>query len=80
MKSTTMIIKFVLISVCIRMMLLFVSIAASFAIGTMLENNALGFLIVAGFYFLMIVILLFVKPQIIEGSILKRFSKIFFND
>lgn len=80
MKSTTLIFKFVLITVCVIMMLLFASIAASFAIGSALESTALGFLIVAGVYLILFIVFLFIKPQIIEGSILKRFSEIFFNE
>lgn len=80
MKSTTMIFKFILITICVMMVLLFASISASFAIGQVLENTALGFLIVAGFYVLIFIALLFIKPKSIEGSILQRFSEIFFND
>lgn len=80
MKSTTMIFKFILITICVMMFLLFVSIAASLAIGSALESNTLGFLIVAGVYLLLFIAFLFIKPQIIEGSVLKRFSEIFFND
>jgi len=80
MQSTTMIVKFVLITICVLMMLLFSSIAASLAIGNALESNVFGFLIVAGIYLCLFIAVLFIKPQIIEGSILKRFSEIFFND
>lgn len=80
MKSTTMIFKFVLISIALMMMLLFVSFAASLAIGQALHSHVYGFLIVAGIYFLLFIVFLFIKPKIIEGSILKKFSEIFFND
>lgn len=80
MKSTTMILKFVLITICVLMMLLFASLAASFAIGNALGSTAIGFLIIAGVYLCLFIALLFIKPQIIEGSILTRFSEIFFND
>lgn len=80
MKSTTMIFKFVLIAICVMMILLFASIAASFAIGNAIESTALGFLIVAGFYLIVFIALLFIQPKSIEGSILQRFSEIFFND
>lgn len=80
MKSTTMIFKFLLIAICVVMMLLFASIAAAFAIGSALESTSLGFLIISGVYLILFILLLFVKPQIIEGSILRRFSEIFFND
>lgn len=80
MKSTTMIFKFVMIAICVLMVMLFASISASIAIGNALESTALGFLVVAGFYMIVFIALLFIKPQSIEGSILQRFSEIFFND
>jgi drug/metabolite transporter superfamily protein YnfA len=80
MKSTTMIVKFVLIFIFFLMVLLFCSIAGAFAIGHYLKNNALGFLIVGGVYLLLSGLIFLVKDKIIEGPILEKFSKIFFND
>ena len=80
MKSTTMILKFTLILLCCSMVLLFCSIAGAFAIGSYLENNALGFLIVGGIYVVATGFLFLVKDKIIEGPILEKFSEIFFND
>lgn len=80
MKSTTMILKFALILLCLNMVLLFCSIAAGFAIGDYLGSNALGFLIVGGFYLVVTGLLFLIKDRIIEGPILEKFSEIFFND
>jgi len=80
MKSTTMIIKFVLIALFLLIFLLFGSIAGSLALGDLIGNTAIGFLIVAGVYLLLAILLFFVKDRIIEGPILERFSEIFFND
>ncbi len=80
MKSTTLIMKFFLIAVCLLIVLLFVSIAAAFAIGHFLGNVALGFLAVAAVYLALALLLFLVKDKIIEGSILEKFSEIFFND
>jgi len=80
MKSTTMILKFVLIFMCFLMVLLFCSIAAAFAIGQYLNSYTFGFLIVGGFYLLITGLLFLVKDKIVEGPILEKFSEIFFND
>lgn len=80
MQSTTMIFKFVLLTICLMMILLFLSFAGAIAIGNALGSHVFGFLIVAGIYFVLFVLFLFIKPKIIEGSILRKFSEIFFND
>ncbi len=80
MQSTTMIVKFLLIAICLSMVLLFSSIAGAFAIGSYLDNTALGFLIVGGVYLVLTVLLFLVKDKIVEGPILEKFSAIFFND
>lgn len=80
MKSTTMIVKTLLVVLFMSMFFMFVSIALAFALGSYLENTALGFLIVAGFYFLGGMVFMMIKETVIEGPILERFSKIFFNE
>ena len=80
MKSTTMILKFVLIAISLMMVLFFCSIAGAFAIGKALDNYALGFLIVAGIYLIISGLLFLVKDKVVEGPILEKFSEIFFND
>jgi len=80
MKSTTLMLKFFLISICLMIVLLFVSIAGSLAIGNLLDSYPLGFLIVAGIYIVLAFLLFLVKDKIVEGPILEKFSEIFFND
>jgi ABC-type multidrug transport system fused ATPase/permease subunit len=80
MQSTTMIVKFLLIAICLSMVILFGSIAAAFAIGVYLDNIVLGFLSVGGFYLILSLLLFLVKDKIVEGPILEKFSSIFFND
>ncbi len=80
MKSTTMILKFTLILLCFLMVLLFCSIAGAFAIGKSLDSYPLGFLIVGGIYFVLSLLLFLIKDKIVEGTILEKFSEIFFND
>jgi hypothetical protein len=80
MQSTTMILKFTLILLCFGMVLFFGSVAAAFAIGTYFDSYAIGFLSIAGLYLLITSLLFLVKDKVIEGPILEKFSKIFFND
>lgn len=79
-KSTTMILKFVLIAIALMMVLLFCSLAGAFAIGKVLDSYALGFLIVGGIYLVITGLLFLIKDTVVEGSIMEKFSKIFFND
>ena len=80
MKSTTMILKFSLIFMCLSMVLLFFSIAGAMAIGKSLDSYPLGFLIVGGIYLAITSLLFLIKDKIVEGPILEKFSEIFFND
>ena len=80
MKSTTLMLKFFLIAVCLVIVLLFGSVAGAFALGSLLNSYALGFLIVAGIYLIIALLLFLVKDKIVEGPILEKFSEIFFND
>lgn len=80
MKSSTVLLKFILILLGVSMVLIFGSFAAAFAIGQSLGNYAMGFLIVAGIYALLTSLLFLIKDKIVEGRIMERFSEIFFND
>ena len=80
MKSMVMILKFTLILICFLMFLMFASVAAAFAIGKALDSYTLGFLIVAGVYVIFTLLLFLIKDKIVEGTILEKFSEIFFND
>ncbi|WP_281227354.1 competence protein [Flavobacterium aquiphilum] len=80
MKSTTMILKFALILLCVSMVLLFGSVAAALAIACYFDSYATGFLIVGGFYLVVTFLLFLIKDKVVEGSILEKFSEIFFND
>lgn len=80
MKSMTMILKFILVSLCFCMVLLFCSIAGAIAIGKAIDSYAFGFLIVGGVYLLLMGLLFLFKNKIVEGPFLEEFSEIFFND
>ena len=80
MKSTTMILKFTLIAICLGMVLLFSSVAGALAIGNFLGSYPYGFMIVGGIYLVLSGILFLIKDKIVEGPIQEKFSEIFFND
>ncbi len=80
MKSTTLALKFFLIAFCLMIVLLFVSIAGALSLGQALGSYTFGFLIVAGVYLVLALLLFLVKDKIVEGPILEKFSEIFFND
>ena len=80
MKSTTLILKFFLIAMCLMIVLLFISIAGAMALGQLFYSYPLGFLSVAGIYLVLALLLFLVKDKIVEGPILEKFSEIFFND
>jgi len=79
-KTTTMFVSYSLILLAFAFVLLFGSIAAGFAIGDSIGSNALGFLIIAGAYFLIAIFILLLKDRLVESRILRVFSKLFFND
>lgn len=80
MKSTTLILKFTLIGICLMIVLLFVSVAGALALGEAFGSNVYGFLSVAGIYLILVFLLFLVKDKIVEGPILEKFSEIFFNE
>ena len=58
--------------------LLFLSFAGGFFFGSLLHSNELGFLCVAGFYLLVLLIFLVVRKQVVEKPIIKAIMKLFF--
>ena len=80
MKSTKMIVRFLLLGFFLMIALLFGSIAAALAIGNAIDSIALGFLIVGGFYFVVIVLLSFLRIKFVEKRFLQGFSKLFFDN
>lgn len=80
MKSTSVILKFLIIVLCLSMVLLFLSIAAAIAIGYALNNLAYGFLIIGGIYVIFTILIFLLQDKMIEGKVMAKFSEIFFND
>ena len=79
-KSATLFVKFALLAICLMMFVLFSSIALSFYLGKVFDNYCYGFLTVSAFYLIIALILSLIKISVIEGSVLRKFSEIFFND
>ena len=80
MLSITLIFKILLVGLGLSVFFLFCSLAAAFAIGEALNSTSLGFLILGGLYLFCTLIIYSFRKKLVEGIILKRFSKIFFND
>jgi|SRR5690554_1728193 len=78
-KSSSALLKILLIGVLLVMVFVFFSVAAAIAIGYALDNFALGFLIVGGFY-LLLSLLIYALRNKIEKPIIEKLSEIFYND
>jgi len=80
MKTTTLLVKFILIAFCLLLFILFGSVAGSLALGNYLGSYTQGFLCVAGFYLVLALLLYLFRNKIIDKPILEKFSELFFND
>lgn len=78
-KSSSTLLKMLLIGVLLVMVLVFFSIAAAITIGYALDNFALGFLIVGGFYLLLSFLVYALRAKV-ERPIIEKLSEIFYND
>ncbi len=58
--------------------LLFISTAAAYAIGSYLESTVLGFIIIAGFYFIIGLVFYLLKGVLVRTPIIKSFVHMFF--
>lgn len=78
-KSTSSLLKVVLIGMLLVMVMVFFSVAGALAIGYALDNFVYGFLIVGGVYLVLSIIAYSLKNRI-EEPIIKTFSDIFYNE
>ena len=60
------------------LVLLFLSLAVAYFIGEALNSNGLGFSIVGAFYILLSLVVLLFRKKLIEKSLLKKLSEIYF--
>jgi hypothetical protein len=58
--------------------ILFISIAAAYTVGSLLDSNELGFVCVAGFYTLLLILFLAFRKQIIERPVIKAIVRLLF--
>ena len=58
--------------------LMFVSLAGAFLLGSLLESNGQGFIIVAGIYLFFVVVFFLMRRIWVHKPIIKTFIKIFF--
>lgn len=80
MKSLALIFKIILVASCFSILFIFCSFALAYWLGDAFHSRALGFLIVGGIYLFFTIVIYLLRKRIIEGFILRKFSKIFFND
>ena len=78
MKSTTLMLKLFLLGIMLVIVTLFFFFFLALAIGYALDNFAYGFLIVGGIYFVLAILVYYVQDKIVEGPILRTFSKMLF--
>jgi hypothetical protein len=60
------------------LIVMFLSFAAAYSIGSLLKSNELGFLCVAGVYLLLLIFFLAYRKKIIERPVIKAVVRLFF--
>ena len=60
------------------LIVMFLSFAAGYFIGSLLKSNELGFLCVAGFYFLLLILFLVYRKRIVERPVIQAVVRLFF--
>lgn len=78
-KSATELVKFFVVSSACFLIVLLLSLAGGFALAEYWDNDAYGFLTMAGVLFLLLMLFLAAKSYIIDKPILRILSK-FLND
>jgi len=68
----------VILILFLSLILFFLSFAAGYFLANLLNSNELGFLCVAGFYLLLLLIILIFRKKIIDRPVIRSVVKIFF--
>lgn len=77
--ASYILIRFI-IGIFAMLAMLFLSLAAAFAIGNALGKVSLGFLIMGSFFILVISICLIFRERLFIRPVIKKFSNIFYNE
>lgn len=64
---------FLVLSICVFMIILFLSIAGAFVLNSLLNSHSLGFVLVAAFYVIVFIILSFAMNKKVEGKLKDAF-------
>lgn len=80
MKGAISLVNLLVIGSIILMVLAFLSIGVAIWIGEAMDNRAAGYFIVAGFYFVVLLLILIFGRKEIEKYMLIKFSKQVFDD
>ncbi len=78
-QSVALILKIFLVGLFFSVLIIFFSVAIALFIGESLESYSLGFFIVGIFYFIVTILIFIFSKKIVDGPILRSFSKIFLN-
>jgi hypothetical protein len=68
----------VIVGYLLFFILVFLSFAAGFYFGSVFNSNELGFLLVAGFYMILLLSFLLFRKKIVERPVIKSIMKLFF--
>jgi len=80
MKGAVSLVNLLVIGSFFLIFLLFVSVAVAIVIGEAVESLSGGYFIVAGFYFLLFLLMLIFGKPIITKKVLTKYSKVVFNE
>ena len=78
MRAVTEFTYFIVVGALALLALFLLSFAASYGIGNLMEESYYGFIIVGGFY-VIVAILCYIFRNKIDGPLLRKFSKIYFD-
>ncbi len=78
MLGVTTLVKVILVGVLGLISFFFLSIALAIWLGEVLDNPSYGYLIVGGFYIVLVIGVLLFAKKAIEGYLLKKYAKLFF--